>query len=71
MTKKPQVAAQYKNHWDGTAHTDKTLLVYYDSGFGDQLMFCRYLNLVKEKFQKVRFIVLHSLEGCLNTIFQI
>ncbi len=55
MTKKPQVAAQYKNHWDGTSHTDKTLLVYYDSGFGDQLMFCRYLNIVKEKFEKVRF----------------
>ena len=55
MTKKPQVAAQYKNHWEGCEHKDKTLLVYYDSGFGDQLMFCRYLNLAKEKFQKVKF----------------
>ncbi len=55
MSKKPQVAAQYKNHWDGCEHKDKTLLVYYDSGFGDQLMFCRYLNLVKERFQKVKF----------------
>ena len=63
MTKKPQVAAQYKNHWDGTVHTDKTLLVYYDSGFGDQLMFCRYLNLVKEKFQKVRFYCSSQLRG--------
>ena len=55
MKKKPQVAAQYKNHWDGTAHPDSTLLIYYDSGFGDQLMFCRYLNLVKDKFKKVKF----------------
>lgn len=54
MTKKPEVQAQYKNHWDGTAHPDKTLLVYYDSGFGDQIMFCRYLNIVKNYFKKVK-----------------
>lgn len=55
MTKKPDVKAQYKNHWDGQEHKDKTLLVYYDAGFGDQLMFCRYLNLAKEKFAHVKF----------------
>lgn len=62
MTKKPQIAALYQNHWEGTTHKDKTLLVYYDSGFGDQIMFCRYLNLVKEKFAKVKLFTLPHLK---------
>lgn len=61
MKKKPEVAAMYKNHWDGAEHKDKTLLVYYDSGFGDQIMFCRYLNLVKDKFKEVKFFCSHEL----------
>lgn len=61
MTKKPEVSALYKNHWDGTEHKDKTLLVYYDSGFGDQIMFCRYLNLVKKQFKHVKFLTHLSL----------
>ena len=66
MTKKPEVKAQYKNHWDGKEHKDKTLLVYYDAGFGDQLMFCRYLNLAKEKFAHVKFYCSHQL----RTLFE-
>jgi len=33
--------------WDGTAAPSKTLLVYAEQGFGDILMFSRYLPLVK------------------------
>lgn len=60
-TKKPEVQNLYKNHWDGSEHKDKTLLVYYDSGFGDQIMFCRYLNLVKPFFKNIKFLTHSSL----------
>lgn len=69
MTKKPEVFAQYKNHWDGNAHPDSTLLVYYDSGFGDQIMFCRYLNYVKEKFKKVKLFTHPGLKKLFDTNF--
>lgn len=55
MTKKPEVVAQYHDHWDGQEHKDKTIMVYFDAGFGDQLMFCRYFELLKEKFAKIKF----------------
>ena len=61
MTKKPEVRALYKNYWDGKEHKDKTLLVYYDSGFGDQIMFCRYLNFVKNKFKHIKLLTHPSL----------
>ncbi len=69
MTKKPEIKALYKNHWDGTEHKDKTLLVYYDSGFGDQIMFCRYLNFVKNKFKNVKFLTHLSLFNLFKTNF--
>lgn len=62
MTKKPEVRKKFKNHWDGKEHADSTLLVYYDSGFGDQIMFCRYLNIVKEKFSKIKLFTLPHLK---------
>lgn len=55
MTKKADVKSQYHNHWDGQEHKDKTIMVYYDAGFGDQLMFCRYFKLLKNKFSKIKF----------------
>lgn len=69
MTKKPQVKEQYRNHWDGTKHKDSTLLVYYDSGFGDQIMFSRYLNLAKEKFKHVKMLTLPNLKKLFETNF--
>ena len=69
MKKKPEVAAMYKNHWDGAEHKDKTLLVYYDSGFGDQIMFCRYLNLVKNKFKHVKILTHITLFNLLKNNF--
>ena len=69
MAKKPEIKTLYKNHWDGTEHKDKTLLVYYDSGFGDQIMFCRYLNFVKDKFKNVKFLTHVSLFNLFKTNF--
>ncbi len=69
MLKKPEIKALYKNHWDGAEHKDKTLLVYYDSGFGDQIMFSRYLNFVKDKFWHVKFLTHMSLYNLFKNNF--
>jgi len=34
-------------HWDGTA-TDKTVLIWCEQGFGDTIMFCRFMDRVLE-----------------------
>lgn len=40
--------------WDGkTDISDKTLYTYYEAGFGDVLMFARYLPMLKEKCKKL------------------
>lgn len=40
--------------WDGKADiSDKTVYTYYEAGFGDVLMFARYLPLLKSKCKKL------------------
>lgn len=51
----PELKKKFANPWDGSEHKDSTLLVYFDGGRGDLLMFCRYLNFVKDKFKKIIF----------------
>ena len=34
--------------WDGTPLEGRTLLVYAEQGFGDNIQFCRYLPLITE-----------------------
>lgn len=41
--------------WKGENIKDKTLLVYYEAGFGDTIMFARYLPLVKKRCKKLVF----------------
>lgn len=42
--------------WDGkTDISDKTVYTYYEAGFGDVLMFARYLPLLKKKCKKLIF----------------
>ena len=42
--------------WDGkTDISDKTVYTYYEAGFGDVLMFARYLPLLQEKCKKILF----------------
>ena len=42
--------------WDGkTDISDKTVYTYYEAGFGDVLMFARYLPLLKQKCKKLIF----------------
>lgn len=50
----PETRAKYKNHWDGKKHPDKTLFVFYYAGYGDHIMFCRYLPFLKNYFKTVK-----------------
>ena len=45
--------ARIDNLWKGENIKDKTLLVYYEAGFGDVIMFARYLPLVAQKCKKL------------------
>ena len=41
--------------WKGENIKDKTIFVYYEAGFGDVIMFSRYLPLLKKKCKKLVF----------------
>lgn len=41
--------------WKGENIKDKTIFVYYEAGFGDTIMFSRYLPLLKQKCKKLVF----------------
>lgn len=51
---KPEIKAKYLNHWDGKKHLDSTLLVFYYAGYGDHIMFSRYLQFLKDYFKTVK-----------------
>ena len=44
------------NIWHGENIKDKTILVYYEAGFGDVIMFARYLPLLAKKCKKLLFL---------------
>lgn len=41
--------------WKGENIKNKTILVYYEAGFGDTIMFARYLPLLKKRCKKLIF----------------
>lgn len=57
----PKLRSTYKNPWDGERHLDKTLLIHYDGGHGDQIMFCRYIEYLQEYFKEIKVLVYPSL----------
>jgi tetratricopeptide (TPR) repeat protein len=50
----PNLASREKL-WKGEKIKDKTVLVYYEAGFGDVIMFSRYLPLLKKRCKKLVF----------------
>lgn len=50
----PNLATEEKL-WKGENIKDKTILVYYEAGYGDVIMFSRYLPLLKQKCKKLVF----------------
>lgn len=51
----PHIKQRFQNPWDGQEHKDSTLIIYFDGGRGDLLMFSRYINFIKDKFKKIIF----------------
>ena len=47
--------ASYDRLWKGENIKDKTIFVYYEAGFGDTIMFSRYLPLLKKRCKKLIF----------------
>lgn len=45
----------YDRLWKGENIKNKTIFVYYEAGFGDTIMFSRYLPLLKKKCKKLVF----------------
>ena len=41
--------------WDGRPAPEKTLFVYCEQGWGDNINFCRYLSLIGEKVKRLIF----------------
>lgn len=50
----PNLASR-KTLWNGENIKDKTIFVYYEAGFGDTIMFARYLPLLKKRCKKIIF----------------
>ena len=44
------------NEWQGEDIKDKNIFVYYEAGYGDVLMYARYLPLVAERCNKLLFM---------------
>ncbi len=61
---------KYKNYWiDGEKHKESTILVYYNGGYGDIIMFSRYLPFLTEYFKTVKFYLPSSLRDLFTQNF--
>lgn len=59
----------YKNEWDGKPHKDKTVCVFMTGGFGDMIMFARYLKYLKDYFKKIYVLLPKELHKIFKTSF--
>ena len=50
------------NYWKGENIKDKNILVYYEAGYGDAIMYARYLPLLKKKCRKLTYMCHKELE---------
>lgn len=49
--------ARPDNIWKGENIKDKTLFLYYEAGFGDAIMFARYIPLARKKCKKIILMI--------------
>lgn len=54
--------------WDGHNPAGKTILVMDEQGFGDSLMFCRYLPLLQAKGARVIYACRTPLQGLMQSL---
>ncbi len=58
----PQLFSNKKKRWNMKVNTeDKHILVHFEQGFGDTIMFARFLNELKSKCKKVSLVVQNGL----------
>ncbi len=55
-----------QNPWKGERHPDGAINVYAEGGFGDQIMFARYLPPLKQYFKEVRFLAPRNIAPIFN-----
>lgn len=67
--KRPDIRAQYKNPWDGDSHNESTLLAFCDGGFGDYIMFSRYLSYAQSSFARIILKLPKELESLFKLNF--
>jgi len=61
---------ELKNQWDGGKYKDKTLFVYPDLGYGDQILYIRYLPLTTKYFKSVKVFVFPQLYDVFKDSFK-
>jgi tetratricopeptide (TPR) repeat protein len=59
-----------KPFWEGQKIPDKTLLIHFEQGFGDTIMFCRYLQWVKPLVGKIIFRVQNEMVDLMKSNIQ-
>ncbi len=70
ILKNPDIKKQYKNHWDGSIHGNAHILVFCDGGYGDFIMFSRYVLNLREIFAKITLLVPPELERLFKENFK-
>ena len=67
--KRPKLKRHYFDEWDGKIYNDATALVYCGGGFGDYVMFSRYLPNLKSYFKEIILQVPKELEKLIKLNF--
>lgn len=59
----------FEKYWQGGKHPDKTVQVYYIAGYGDHIMFSRYIPFLKDYFKTIKVLVPFVLKSVFESNF--